>query len=67
MKEFDARIKSMQEYFYGKNRKKKDKSPEELMVDENFARERDRLFEYFNELLLIVWMAWWFSYFWRFG
>ena len=42
----------MQNYIYGKNKPKKDKTPEQILVDENFARERDRLFEYFNELFI---------------
>ena len=52
MKELNSRIKSMQNYIYGKNKPKKDKTPEQILVDENFARERDRLFEYFNELFI---------------
>lgn len=51
MKAINAKVKNMQDYFYGKN-KKKNKTPEEVIVDENFARERDRLFEYFNELYI---------------
>ena len=52
MKEYEARLKSMQDYLYGKNKKSKIKTPEEIIVDENFKRERDRLFEYFNELFI---------------
>ena len=52
MKEVNAKIKSMQNYLYNKNKKKKEKSDSEKLVDENFARERDRLCEYFNELFI---------------
>lgn len=52
MKAYNAKLKSMQQYIYGKNKKVRDKSDTDKFVDENFARERDRLFEYFNELYI---------------
>lgn len=51
MKEVDARIASMMAYFKSKSKKKEHvKTEQEQFVDENFARERDTLLEYFNEL-----------------
>ena len=53
MKEYNARLKSNQNHLYKK--KKKELSPEEKMVKENFDRERSLLCKYFNELY-IRWM-----------
>ena len=54
-KAFDAKVKSMQNYLFNKNKPKRDKSDREKFIDENFARERDILLKYFNELY-IRWM-----------
>lgn len=54
-KAFDAKIKSMQNYLFNKNKPKRDKSDREKFIDENFGRERDILLKYFNELY-IRWM-----------
>ena len=51
MKAVNDRIRQMQTYFSEK-KKKKEKTPEEKFVDENFARERDILCRYFNELFV---------------
>jgi len=54
-KAFEAKIKSMQNYLFNKNKPKRDKSDREKFIDENFGRERDILLKYFNELY-IRWM-----------
>lgn len=54
-KAFDVKVKSMQNYLFNKNKPKRDKSDREKFIDENFARERDILLKYFNELY-IRWM-----------
>lgn len=54
-KVFEAKVKSMQNYLFNKNKPKRDKSDREKFIDENFARERDILLKYFNELY-IRWM-----------
>ena len=56
MKEFNAKIESMQNYLYKKKEKPvKELKPAEKIVKENFDRERDLLCKYFNELY-IRWM-----------
>ena len=56
MKEFNAKVASMQNYLYKKKEKKvKPMTPEEKIVKENFDRERDLLCKYFNETY-IRWM-----------
>ena len=56
MKEFNAKIESMQNYLYKKKEKPvKELTPAEKIVKENFDRERDLLCKYFNELY-IRWM-----------
>ena len=52
MKQYNARIKAMQNAIYGKNKKKKDLTDKEKLVKENFGRERELLMEYFNELYI---------------
>ena len=55
MKAFNANLKAMQNAIYGKNKKtSKEKvlSDQEKMVKENFARERELLMKYFNELYI---------------
>ena len=54
-KAFETKVKSMQNYLFNKNKPKRDKSDREKFIDENFARERDILLKYFNELY-IRWM-----------
>ncbi len=51
-KAFDAKVKSMQNYLFNKNKPKRDKSDREKFIDENFGRERDILLKYFNELFI---------------
>lgn len=51
MKAVNAKVHQMQDYFNSK-KKKREKTPEEKFVDENFARERDILCRYFNELFI---------------
>ena len=51
-KAFEDRIKKMQDYLFNKNKPKREKSDAEKFVDENFARERDILLKYFNELYI---------------
>lgn len=45
-----AKVKSMEEYLFNKN--KKEKTDTQKFIDENFARERDTLLKYFNELYI---------------
>lgn len=55
MKAFNANLKAMQNAIYNKNKKtSKEKvlSDQEKMVKENFARERELLMKYFNELYI---------------
>ena len=52
MKQYNARIKAMQNAIYGKNKKNKDLTDKEKLVKENFGRERELLMEYFNELYI---------------
>lgn len=59
MKEYNANLKRMQDYFFNKNKKKnpeefheKKKSSFEEFVDANFDRERDTLLKYFEELFI---------------
>ena len=52
MKQYNANLYSMQNYIFGKNKPKKDKSELEKFIDENFARERDTLCLLFNELFI---------------
>lgn len=54
-KAFDEKIRSMQNYIFNKNKPKREKNDREKFIDENFARERDILLNYFNELY-IRWM-----------
>ena len=54
-KAYEAKLKQMQEYLFNKNKPKREKSDVEKFVDENFARERDTLLKYFNELY-VRWM-----------
>lgn len=49
-KAFNEKVKSMQNYLFNKNKPKREKSDTEKFIDENFARERDILLKYFNEL-----------------
>ena len=54
MKAVNDKIRQMQRYF-SENKQKKSKRPktdEEKFVDENFARERDILCRYFNEMFI---------------
>ena len=56
MKEYNARLKSMQQAIFGKNKKeKKELTDKEKIEKENFVRERTILMKYFNELY-IRWM-----------
>lgn len=50
-KAYEEKLKSMQNYLFGKN-KKKEKSDLQKFIDENFSRERDLLLKYFNELYI---------------
>lgn len=56
MKACNARIRSMQEYFFNKNKKvdkpNKKVNKWEEFIDANFDRERDILCRYFNELFI---------------
>ena len=53
MKEYNARLKSMQEAIFGKNKKeKKELTDKEKIEKENFVRERTILMKYFNELYI---------------
>lgn len=51
-KAFEEKIRQMQKYLYNKNKPKKEKTEQEKFIDENFARERDILLKYFNELYI---------------
>lgn len=51
-KAFDEKIRKMQDYFFNKNKPKKEKSEVQKFIDENFSRERDILLKYFNELYI---------------
>lgn len=56
MKAYNARIRSMQEYFFNKNKKEEKPNKKlnkwEEFIDANFDRERDILCTYFNELFI---------------
>lgn len=60
MKQYNENLRNMQNYIFNKNKKKtedkpkvvKEKNDYEKFVDENFARERDILCKYFNELFV---------------
>ena len=56
MKACNARIRSMQEYFFNKNKKEEKPNKKtnkwEEFIDANFDRERDILCRYFNELFI---------------
>lgn len=51
-KALNAKIKKMQDYYFNKDKKPKEKNDWEKFVDANFARERDILLKYFNELYI---------------
>jgi len=51
-KAYEAKLKQMQNFLFNKNKPKKEKTDEEKFIDENFARERDILLKYFNELYI---------------
>lgn len=55
MKAYNANLKTMQNAIYGKTKKHKADKPlsdQEKLVKENFAREREILMRYFNELYI---------------
>lgn len=55
MKAYNAKLKAMQNAIYGKSKKQKEEKPlsdQERLVKENFAREREILMRYFNELYI---------------
>lgn len=56
MKACNAKIRSMQDYFFNKNKKKETPNKKtnkwEEFIDANFDRERDILCRYFNELFI---------------
>lgn len=55
MKAYNARLKSMQNAIFNKEKKVKEQKPlsdNEKLVKENFARERSLLMKYFNELYI---------------
>jgi hypothetical protein len=60
MKQYNENLRNMQNYIFNKNKKKtedkpkvvKEKNDYEKFIDENFARERDILCKYFNELFV---------------
>lgn len=55
MQAYNAKLKAMQNAIYNKEKKQKDKKPltdAEKLVKENFARERELLMKYFNELYI---------------
>lgn len=55
MKAYNAKLKAMQNAIYGKAKKQKEAKPlsdQEKLVKENFAREREILMRYFNELYI---------------
>lgn len=54
MKEYNERLKSMQDAIFNKNKSKEEKilSDSEKFIKENYARERALLMKYFNELYI---------------
>ena len=52
MKAYNESLKAMQNAIFNKNKKEKKISDQEKFVKENFARERDILLRYFNELYI---------------
>lgn len=55
MRAYNAKLKSMQNAIYNKDKQQKEKRPltdNEKLVKENFARERSILMKYFNELYI---------------
>jgi 5'-3' exonuclease len=55
MRAYNAKLKSMQDAIFNKNKKNTSQKPltdEEKLVKENFARERALLMKYFNELYI---------------
>lgn len=55
MKAYNERLRSMQDYFFNKNKKKEDYNSRDKVgwndfIDANFDRERDTLCKYFNEM-----------------
>ena len=55
MKAYNAKLKSMQNAIFNKEKKAKEQKPlsdNEKLVKENFARERSLLMKYFNELYI---------------
>lgn len=55
MKAYNAKLKAMQNAIYGNSKKQKEEKPlsdQERLVKENFAREREILMRYFNELYI---------------
>lgn len=56
MKQYNENLRNMQNYLFSKNKKqstvKKEKTPYEKFIDENFVRERDILCDIFNELYI---------------
>jgi 5'-3' exonuclease len=52
MKAYNARLKSMQNAIFNKEKKQKPLTDNEKLVKENFARERELLMKYFNELYI---------------
>lgn len=55
MQAYNVKLKAMQNAIYNKEKKQKDKKPltdAEKLVKENFARERELLMKYFNELYI---------------
>lgn len=51
-KAYEAKLKQMQNYLFNKDKPKREKTDKEKFIDENFARERDVLLKYFNELYI---------------
>lgn len=52
MKAYNAKLKSMQNAIFNKEKKQKELTDSEKFVKENFAREREILMRYFNELYI---------------
>lgn len=52
MKEYNATLKRMQNAIFNKEKKVKELTPQEKLVKENFARERDMLLHMFNDLYI---------------
>lgn len=55
MQEYNAKLRAMQNAIFNKGNKQKEKKPlteSEKLVKENFAREREILMKYFNELYI---------------